>query len=91
MKPAGAVLLAGVVVGVAAALARLREAGGQPGASPELLDVRSGALTLRAPYSSFSAALMVARPSVPIAASSREFAKYASPSASAQPRARINV
>jgi dienelactone hydrolase len=48
MKRADAVLLNGVVGVVVAALGLVAAAGGQPAASPELLDVRSGALTLRA-------------------------------------------
>ena len=48
MKRAGPVLLISVVGVAVAALRPLAEAGGQPTASPEVLDVRSGALTLRA-------------------------------------------
>src|SRR6186997_2342280 len=48
MKRADAVLPNGVVGVVVAALGLVAAAGGQPAASRELLDVRSGALTLRA-------------------------------------------
>jgi dienelactone hydrolase len=48
VEPAGPVLVVGVAGFAVAALALLVKAAGQPAASPEVIDVRTGGLTLRA-------------------------------------------